>query len=129
LKRAYQSPTGGKLPVFSANHKRAFCYVDDAVEFIVRLAKAAAGLSGTFNIGSSTEEISIARLAELIVATVGKHLEIEPGPATQGSAERRQPHLGHAITVTGYTPMVSLHEGILRTYEWYRARGFETAER
>jgi len=129
LKRTHQTPTGGKLPVFSANHKRTFCYVDDAVEFIIRLAKASAGLSGTFNIGSSTEEISIARLAELIVATVGKHLEIESAPATQGSTERRQPHLGHAITVAGYTPTVSLHEGILRTYEWYRACGFETAER
>jgi UDP-glucose 4-epimerase len=128
LKRTHQIPTGGKLPVFSANHKRTFCYVDDAVEFIVRLAKASAGLSGTFNIGSSTEEISIARLAELIAATVGKHLEIESAPATQGSTERRQPHLGLAITVTGYNPTVSLHEGILRTYEWYRARGFETAE-
>jgi nucleoside-diphosphate-sugar epimerase len=123
-----QISTGGKLPVFSANHKRTFCYVDDAVEFIVRLAKASAGLSGTFNIGSSTEEISIGRLAELIAATVGKHLEIESAPAPQGSTERRQPHLGVAITVTGYNPTVSLHEGILRTYEWYRARGFETAE-
>jgi nucleoside-diphosphate-sugar epimerase len=129
LKRAYQTPTGGTPSIFSANHKRTLCYVDDAVEFIIRLAKAPAGLSGTFNIGSSTEEISIARLAELIIATVGKHLEIEAGPATQGSTERRQPHLGHAIAVTGYTPTVSLHEGISRTYEWYRARGFETAER
>src|SRR5260221_3721520 len=89
LKRAYQSPTGGKLPVFSANHKRAFCYVDDAVEFIILLAKSAAGLSVTFNIGSSTEGISSGRIAELIVAMVGKHLEIEPSPATQGSAERK----------------------------------------
>ncbi len=128
LKRAYQASTGGKLLVFSANHKRTFCYVDDAVELIIRLAKAPAGLSGTFNIGSSTEEISIARLAELIVATVGKHLEIEPAPVTQGSAERRQPHLGRAITVTGYIPTISLHQGVLQTYEWYRARGFETAE-
>ena len=70
----------------------------------------------------------MARLAELIIAMLGKHLEIETAPATQGSAERRQPHLGRAIEVTGYTPTVSLHEGILRTYEWYRARGFETAE-
>ncbi len=128
LKRAYQASTGGKLLVFSANHKRTFCYVDDAVELIIRLAKAPAGLSGTFNIGSSTEEISIARLAELIVATVGKHLEIEPAPVTQGSTERRQPHLGRAITVTGYIPTISLREGVLQTYEWYRARGFETAE-
>src|SRR5262249_42666036 len=52
LKRAYQAPTGGRLSVSSADHKRTFCYVDDAVEFIVRLAEAPTGLSGTFNIGS-----------------------------------------------------------------------------
>ena len=128
LKRSHQIPMGGKLPVFSANHKRTFCYIDDAVEFIIRLAKAPAALRGTFNIGSSADEISMARLAELILAMIGKDLEIEFAPATQGSAERRQPHLGRTIDVTGYTPAVSLHEGILRTYEWYRARGFETAE-
>jgi UDP-glucose 4-epimerase len=128
LKRADHTPTGGKLPVFSANHKRTFCYVDDAVEFIIRLAKASAALGGTFNIGSTDEEISMARLAELIVAMLGKHLEIESAPATEGSAERRQPHLGRVIDVTGFTPTVSLHEGILRTYEWYRARGFEAEQ-
>jgi len=129
LKRAHQAPPGGKLRVSSANHKRTFCYIDDAVEFIIRLAKAPAGLNCSFNIGSSTEEISIARLAQLIVATVGKRLEIAPGTTTPGSVERRQPHLERAIAATGFTSTVSLQEGIQRTYEWYRARGFELAER
>jgi UDP-glucose 4-epimerase len=129
LKRAYQSPAGGNLSVFSADHKRTFCYIDDAIELLIRLAKAPAGLGGTFNIGSSTEEITIAALAELIAATVGKPLKTQARPATQGSPERRRPDIGLAISVAGYTPSVSLREGLARTYEWYRAHGFETTER
>jgi UDP-glucose 4-epimerase len=127
LTRAYRSPVGGKLLVFSANHKRTFCYVDDAVELIVRIADSALGMNEVFNIGSTGEETSIAALAELVAATVGKPLTIETGPETKGSPNRRRPDVSSAISVASYTPSVSLPEGIRRTYEWYRAHMLDAA--
>jgi UDP-glucose 4-epimerase len=125
LKRAHLNPPGDRLTVFSPGHKRTFCYVDDAVELILRIALAPAGLNGTFNIGSADEEISIAGLAKLIVETVRKPLEIAEGPATVGSPARRRPDIGSAVSVASYVPAIPLTEGLRRTYDWYRDNVFD----
>jgi len=124
LGRAHDSPEGGKLRVFSPSHSRTFCYIDDAIELIVRLAQSPAGLGGTFNIGSPDPETPIAELAELIVRTVGRRLKIEAGPDTEGSPRRRRPDVSLAITATRYTPSVPLTEGLRRCYAWYRSNVF-----
>jgi nucleoside-diphosphate-sugar epimerase len=124
LGRAHDSPEGGKLLVFSPSHSRTFCYIDDAVELIVRLAQSSAGEGGTFNIGSPDAETSIGDLAALVVRTVGKHLEIESGPDTEGSPLRRRPDISLAIAAAQYTPSVSLIEGLRRCYSWYSSRVF-----
>lgn len=125
LERAHRSPPGGRLTVFSPSHKRTFCFVDDAVELIVRIALAPAGLNETFNIGSADEETSINALAELVIRTVGKPLEIELAPETAGSPERRRPDIGLAASVASYVPFVPLAEGVRRTYDWYRTNVFD----
>jgi nucleoside-diphosphate-sugar epimerase len=124
LGRAHDSPDGGKLVVFSPGHSRTFCYIDDAVELIVRLARSPAGMGGTFNVGSPDAETRIADLAALIVRTLGKHLEIEAGPDTVGSPARRLPDVSLAITATRFTPSVSLAEGLRRCYAWYYSNVF-----
>jgi nucleoside-diphosphate-sugar epimerase len=125
LERAYRTPPGGTLKVFSPGHKRTFCYVDDAVELILRTALAPAGLNQTFNIGSADEEISIAALAKLIVETVHKPLKIEPGPETPGSPTRRRPDMQSTVSVASYVPSVALADGLRRTYDWYLGNVFE----
>ena len=42
LRKAYHAPANGSLEVFSIDHRRTFCFIDDAVEMI----KIAAGSSG-----------------------------------------------------------------------------------
>jgi nucleoside-diphosphate-sugar epimerase len=127
LQRSHQIPEGGSLTVYSPNHRRSFCYVDDALELMVRLATAPAAVGATFNVGSPDDEISIADLAVLIARTVGKHLEIVVGPDTEGSPARRCPDMTQATAVASYVPHVPLAEGLRRCYAWYRANMFETA--
>jgi UDP-glucose 4-epimerase len=126
LDRAYRCSAGGRLLVFSANHKRTFCYVDDAVELIVRLANSPEARNETFNIGSTDEETSINTLARLVIDVVGKPLDIEPGAETPGSPERRRPDVSAAISIASYTPGVSLSKGVGRTFEWYRTHVYES---
>ena len=57
LKKAYQI-NNRKLEVFSLNHSRTFCYVDDATEMIRRAAESNIE-NNTINIGSVNEEITI----------------------------------------------------------------------
>jgi len=127
LERAHRTPEGGTLTVYSPSHTRTFCYVDDAVELVVRLATSPDGAGRTFNVGSTDHETPIARLGELVARTVGKRLTLAFGPDTEGSPARRVPDVGAAVSVARFMPEIPLADGLRRTYAWYRAHAFGSA--
>lgn len=124
LQRAHET-TDGRLEVFSVQHRRTFCFVDDAVEMLARALESPGCEGETLNVGTQAPEVSIGDLAALIVDVVGKELEIVPKPATPGSPERRCPDMSRTAELTGYTSRVTLEDGVRRTYEAYRADVFE----
>jgi UDP-glucose 4-epimerase len=125
LERAHAAADGESVEVFSVDHRRTFCYVEDAVEMMLRAAQSPAAAGETLNIGNQAPEVTIGDLALLVVKTVGKSLEIVPLPPTTGSPPRRCPDMRKTSALTGYEPMVSLERGIEQTYDWYRTRVFE----
>ncbi len=124
LQRAERTPDGGTMTVYSMRHRRAFCYVSDAVELIVRLALAEDALGGVYNVGNHAEEVAIGQLAELVAAAVGRRIAMEAGPDTPGSPARRCPDMSRTAAITGYEARVPLLEGLRKTYDWYRERVF-----
>jgi nucleoside-diphosphate-sugar epimerase len=128
LERIHRTPDGGKLRVFSPSHCRTFCYIDDAVELIARLALSERSNGGTFNVGSCDAETTIADLASLIADTVGRRVEIELGPDTEGSPARRRPDVSLAISSTSYSPSVRLADGLRHCYAWYRTNIFDASD-
>jgi UDP-glucuronate decarboxylase len=129
MQRGLRTPPGGSIVVFSPEHRRTFCYIDDAIELIIRLARSEAALNGTFNVGSTCGEISMASLAEVVLEIVGKAQTIERGPETEGSPPRRCPDMQRAIAATGYTPASPLDEGVPQTYAWYRRHHLDEPNR
>lgn len=125
LKRAYESPPGSELGVASMSHRRAFCYITDAVRTMRLLSESAASANQTLNVGNEDQEITIGELAQLIVSAIGKPLAITELPETPGSPSRRCPDIRRAVELTGFTPQVGLAEGIALTYTWYKERVFE----
>jgi len=125
LSKIHRLSDGDELVIASMDHRRTFCHIDDAVEYIVRLLGADAAVDGTFNVGVQAPEISIGELAELLVRTVGRDVRIVPGETTPGSPSRRAPDMSHTISVTGHQPAVSLEDGVSRVYDWYRERVFD----
>lgn len=125
LKRTHEARDGDELEVYSVDHRRTFCYIDDAVELLFRAAIEPACEGQTLNAGVQEPEISIGDLAEIVIETVGRDLTVAPLPATAGSPVRRAPDLSRAFELTGYRPSVDVREGVRRTYEWYRERVFE----
>lgn len=119
LERAGKTPDGGRLEVYSTEHTRAFCYVDDAVEMLKRLVEADAGRGVAVNLGTQAPEITMGALAGMIAGIVGRKLEIVPLPPTQGSPARRAPDMTLCRSITGYESRVGLGEGVARTYDWY----------
>jgi nucleoside-diphosphate-sugar epimerase len=125
LARAHAAPDGGTLEVFSVDHQRTFCYVDDAVSMLVRAAETHACEGETLNVGSEGPEVAIGELARIVIATVGKSLEVVPMPDTPGSPRRRCPDMSKLTRLTGCRAGIDLATGVRRTYEWYQASVFD----
>ncbi len=106
--------TGRPIRVFGDGRQmRCFCYVGDTVEALVRLQRSSAARGQVFNVGT-TEEISIAGLAELVKRRVGSDSPIEFVPYADAYApgfedvRRRKPQLGKLASVVGFRPQTEL---------------------
>jgi UDP-glucose 4-epimerase len=128
LKKGYEAPSGSRIEVASVDHRRAFCYIDDAIELIVRGADSDLCRNEVINVGNEQGETSIGELARALFEVLDKNLEVEPGPLSPGSPPNRCPDMTKAVAKTGYQPQIALSEGIRRTFEWYRAQVFESKE-
>lgn len=105
--------------VWGADQARAFCYVDDATDAIVRLMGTDDAVGEIVHIGSDTETI-IADLAKLVLRLADFNPELQVLPAPPGAVARRVPDLTKLRALTGYEPRVPLEEGVRRTFAWYR---------
>lgn len=124
LKKAWAAPDGSELEVFSVDHRRTFCYVDDAVTLMVRAAAAQAGRGATFNVGTQTPEVTMGELAQVVMAAVGRRLSVKAMPEHPGSPPRRCPDTTLVDGVTGHASRISLADGVARTFAWYRDNVF-----
>jgi UDP-glucose 4-epimerase len=125
LKRAYAAKDGDSLEVFSVDHRRTFCFIDDAVAMLELAATSEKTLNETLNLGTEAPEVTIGELAQKIVDIVGRKLTLVPKPATPGSPARRCPDMKKTAALTGYRSQVSLEDGIRRTFDWYRTNVFD----
>jgi nucleoside-diphosphate-sugar epimerase len=123
--RIRDAADGDELTVYSIDHRRTFCHIDDAISYIVALLATGDAVSGTFNIGNQEPEITMGDLAQMLCGIVGRDLVVVAGETTAGSPHRRAPDMTHTDAVSGYRAQISLLDGATATYEWYRANVFE----
>lgn len=112
---------GQPLRVFGDGRQtRCFCAVQDTVEALVRLQNCPASRGEIFNVGSN-EEISIGRLAEMVVAHLRSPSSIEFIPYEQACPPgfqdmmRRKPIVTKLARYIGFQPATSLAEIIRQT--------------
>lgn len=108
--------------VWGSDQARAFCYVDDATDAVVRLMSTEEADGEIVHIGSDTETI-IADLAKLVLRLAEFSPELDALPAPPGAVVRRVPDLAKLRALTGHEPRIPLEEGARRTFEWFRSRG------
>jgi UDP-glucuronate decarboxylase len=99
---------------------RAFCYVDDLVEGLVRLMQADE-LYDPVNLGNPGE-FSIRQLAEEIAACCGREPRISYRPLPQDDPTHRRPDISRARALLGWEPTVALREGLERTVRYFAGR-------
>ncbi|MCT7660877.1 NAD-dependent epimerase/dehydratase family protein [Mycobacterium deserti] len=95
---------------------RSFCYVDDVVQGILTMYEKG-GHREIYHIGSD-EEVSIRDLAARIGKIVGIDLDIQAGELQQGGTKRRCADITK-MRALGWSPTVSLDDGLERTVAWY----------
>jgi nucleoside-diphosphate-sugar epimerase len=129
LQKAFRASKGDSLEVHSIDHKRTFCYVNDAVEILKLAAEFSQCQGQTLNVGNQQPEITIGELAKIILKTVDKDLPIKALPATPGSPERRAPDMSKTTALTRHVANIGLEQGIKQTFQWYRDQVFSNSGR
>ena len=99
---------------------RAFCYVDDLVDGLVRLMATGADFTGPINLGNP-HEIPVRELAEKIVTLTNSRSKIVRGPRPQDDPMQRCPDIALAKRVLGWQPKVALDDGLRRTIAYFDA--------
>ena len=125
LRNAHEAEEGDHIDVFSINHTRCFCYIDDAVEMLLRIMVQDDCAGKTLNLGTQNPELKIKEVVQQCFSVVGKELFIDEKPETPGSPSRRVPDMTKTSSLLGYESQVSIHSGVVKTYEWYRKNVFD----
>ena len=97
---------------------RAFCYVDDLIEALVRLMRSPAGFTGPVNLGNP-EEFTILELARMIIELTGSTSNIVTKELPMDDPERRKPDITLARSHLAWFPQVPLAEGIAKTIDYF----------
>lgn len=113
-----QALTNRPLTVYGQGQQtRSFCYVDDQVEGLVRLAKS--NHCGPVNIGNP-EEITVRQLAEEIIELTGSASRIIEKPMPPDDPKVRRPDISLAAIELRWQPSVSRRVGLQKTIEYCR---------
>jgi UDP-glucuronate decarboxylase len=97
---------------------RAFCFVDDLVEGLMRLMNVTQSLDGAVNLGNPVET-SMAEIAELIVSLTGSRSQIVYRPLPQDDPRQRCPDISKAQELLHWRPKVPLRDGLKRTIAYF----------
>ena len=125
LRKIYNANDGDSIDVFSVNHTRCFCYIDDAIEMLWLMMKLPECEGKTMNLGTQNPEVSIKKLVETCFFIAKKDLLINPMPDSSGSPVRRGPDMYTTSQLLNFESQFSLKEGIGSTYDWYQKNIFD----
>ncbi len=114
-----QALKGQEITVYGdGSQTRSFCYVDDLVDGMVRMMNTE-NFNGPVNLGNP-DEYTILDFAKKIVAMTGSKSKIVHKPLPSDDPTQRQPDITLAGEKLGWSPKVSVDDGLKRTIEFFR---------
>jgi len=121
IKKILKIKKNNSLKLQSANHRRAFCYIDDAVNQIYLITKSKV-TNETFNIGNNQEEISIINLCKKILALSFRNdIKIIKKKVNNFSPTRRLPAMNNIFRFIKKFQHTKLEDGLIKTMNWYKS--------
>jgi UDP-glucose 4-epimerase len=99
---------------------RAWCYVDDFVDGVLRAVERSEAIGHAFNIGNPQGTSTNFELANTILRLTGSKSEIVFKPYPGPEVDLRVPAIEKAMSLLDFHPRVSLEAGVARTIPWYK---------
>jgi UDP-glucuronate decarboxylase len=113
-----QALSGRPLTIYGdGSQTRAFCYVDDLIDGLIRLMEVP-DFTGPINIGSS-QEVSVLQLAKLILEMTGSRSELVFAPLPADDPVQRCPDISLAKKVLSWRPTTTLEDGLRQTIDYF----------
>lgn len=110
----HQTVGKGSIVIFgNGQQTRDFIYVDDVVSALYRAARAESVNRRVINVGSG-RETSILQLADLVEKVTGAKTNRVYNHSKPGGVDRLVADIGEAQRLLGWSPQVSLAEGLAR---------------
>jgi len=103
---------------------RAWCYVDDFVEGLLRCLDHPKAIGESFNIGNPRAVVTVYGLAQIICRVLYSKSKILFRPDLSADIDMRVPSVDKARKILGFKAKIDLEEGIRRTAEWITRNGF-----
>lgn len=114
-----QALRGDPITVFGDGRQtRSFCYVDDLVDGIVKMAASEPAFTGPVNLGSPAEQ-TVLETASIIEELTGSTSATVFKPLPPDDPKRRKPDISLAQSRLGWRPRVPFTEGAARTIEYF----------
>jgi len=105
------------------NHIRAWCYVDDFVDCILRCLENEKAIGESFNIGNARAVVTILGLANMACRVLGSTSTISHVAELSADIAIRIPSVTKAEELLGFKAKVDLEEGIKKTADWMNSQG------
>lgn len=113
---------GGPLLIRGTGEQtRDYVYVDDVTAMVLSCLDAPAELVGgeVFQTGTGVET-SLLELTDALFEVGGRSVRIEHAPPSPGDVPRNVSDVSKAKHQLGWSPTVSLRDGLARTLDWFR---------
>jgi UDP-glucuronate decarboxylase len=114
-----QALRGEPITIYGdGSQTRAFCYVEDLVEALLRLMASGDEVTGPINLGNPGE-FTMLELAELVRELTGAKSELVFRPLPADDPKQRRPDITKAGEVLDWRPVTPLREGLGKTIAYF----------
>jgi UDP-glucuronate decarboxylase len=114
-----QALQGNPLTIYGdGSQTRAFCYVDDLIEGLIRLMNTPDEVTGPINLGNPVE-FTVLELANRVIALIGSQSEITFHDLPEDDPVQRRPDISKAKNILSWSPGVNLDKGLGRTIDYF----------
>ena len=102
------------------NQIRAWCYVDDFVDCLMRCLSSPKAIGQSYNIGNARAVITVLGLAQTVCRVLNSKSKIVFKDALSADIGLRIPSVKKIEEDLGFKAQIDLEEGIARTAEWFQ---------